>query len=57
MKVYEAIGDTLSRLGVDTMFGLIGSGNFDLVHHMTENRGVAFRASRHEAASVGMATG
>ncbi|MDP9477716.1 MAG: thiamine pyrophosphate-binding protein [Actinomycetota bacterium] len=57
MKVYEAIGDTLSRLGVDTVFGLLGSGNFDLVHHMAENRGVTFRASRHEAASVGMAAG
>lgn len=57
MKVYEAIGETLSRLGVDTLFGLVGSGNFGLINHMAENCGVAFHASRHEAAAVGMADG
>ncbi len=57
MKVYEAIGETLNRLGVDMLFGLVGSGNFGLINHMAENCGMTFHASRHEAAAVGMADG
>jgi thiamine pyrophosphate-dependent acetolactate synthase large subunit-like protein len=40
MKVYEAVAETLSRLGVDTTFGLVGSGNFGLIHHMTRHCGI-----------------
>ena len=57
MKVYEAVGETLSRLGVDTTFGLVGSGNFGLIDHMTRHCGIAYYASRHEAAAVAMADG
>jgi nitrate/nitrite transporter NarK len=57
MKVYEAIAETLSRLGVDTTFGLVGSGNFGLIHHMTRHCGMAYHAARHEAAAVAMADG
>src|ERR687893_554435 len=57
MKVYEAVAETLSRLGVDTAFGLVGSGNFGLIDHMTRHCGVAYHASRHEAAAVAMADG
>jgi thiamine pyrophosphate-dependent acetolactate synthase large subunit-like protein len=57
MKVYEAVAETLSRLGVDTTFGLVGSGNFGLIHHMTRHCGMAYHAARHEAAAVAMADG
>jgi thiamine pyrophosphate-dependent acetolactate synthase large subunit-like protein len=57
MKVYEAVAETLSRLGVDTTFGLVGSGNFGLIDHMTRHRGIAYHASRHEATAVAMADG
>lgn len=57
MLVYEAIGYTLRRLGVDTLFGLVGSGNFGLINHMTGKCGVDLYVSRHEAAAVGMADG
>jgi acetolactate synthase I/II/III large subunit len=57
MKVYEAVAETLSRLGVDTAFGLVGSGNFGLIDHMTRHCGIAYHASRHEAAAVAMADG
>jgi thiamine pyrophosphate-dependent acetolactate synthase large subunit-like protein len=57
MNVYEAVAETLSRLGVDTTFGLVGSGNFGLIHHMTRNCGIAYHAARHEAAAVAMADG
>ena len=57
MKVYEAVAETLSRLGVDTAFGLVGSGNFGLIDHMTRHCGIAYHASRHEEAAVAMADG
>ena len=57
MKVHEAVAETLSRLGVDTTFGLVGSGNFALIDHMTRHCGIAYYASRHEAAAVAMADG
>jgi thiamine pyrophosphate-dependent acetolactate synthase large subunit-like protein len=57
MKVYEAVAKTLSQLGVDTTFGLVGSGNFGLIDRMTRHCGIAFYASRHEAAAVAMADG
>ena len=57
MKVYEAVAETLSRLGVDTTFGLVGSGNFGVIDHMTRRCGIAYHASRHEAAAVAMADG
>jgi thiamine pyrophosphate-dependent acetolactate synthase large subunit-like protein len=57
MKVYEAVAETLSRLGVDTTFGLVGSGNLGLVDHMTRHCSIAYYASRHEASAVAMADG
>ena len=57
MKVYEAVAETLGRLGVETAFGLVGSGNFGLIDHMTRRCGIAYHASRHEAAAVAMADG
>ena len=55
MQVYQAIGKTLQRLGVDTAFGLIGSGNFRIINYMTEKCDIAYYASRHEAGAVSMA--
>src|SRR5215208_6213554 len=57
IKVYQAVAQTLGRLGVERAFALVGSGNFGLVDHMTRNCGVAFHASRHEEAAVAMADG
>ena len=57
MKVYEAVAETLKELGVNKAFGLVGSGNFHLIDHMTRQCGIAYHASRHETAAVGMADG
>src|SRR5919112_328336 len=57
MKVYEAVAETLHRLGADTVFGLVGSGNFRLIDHLTRQCSVAYHAARHEAAAVAMADG
>jgi thiamine pyrophosphate-dependent acetolactate synthase large subunit-like protein len=57
MKVYQAVAETLSRLGVDMAFGLVGSGNFGLIDDMTRRCGISYHAARHEAAAVAMADG
>jgi len=57
MRIFEGVGEVLKTFGVTRVFGLVGSGNFGMVHHMTEGCGIAFHASRHEAAAVGMADG
>lgn len=55
MLVSDAVGETLRRLGVDTIFGLIGSGNFAILNHATGHCGIAYYRARHESAAVCMA--
>lgn len=57
MLVYEAVGETLRRLGIETVFGLVGGGNYAMVDHMARNCGITYYGARHEAAAVGMADG
>ncbi|TCJ12709.1 thiamine pyrophosphate-binding protein [Rubrobacter taiwanensis] len=57
MRVYEAVGETLKRLGVNVAFGLVGSGNFKLVDYMTRCCGIRYYGARHEGAAIGMADG
>lgn len=54
IRVAEAIGKTLSWLGVDHVFGVVGSGNFWQTHSMVA-QGVSFTASRHEMGATCMA--
>jgi thiamine pyrophosphate-dependent acetolactate synthase large subunit-like protein len=53
----ETVAETLVRGGVDTLFGLIGNGNLDLVGDMTGRRGVRYVGVRHENAAVAAADG
>jgi len=53
----EAVAATLVRHGVDTLFGLIGNGNLDLVAEMTDRHGVRYIGVRHENAAVAAADG
>ena len=55
MLVSQAVGETLRRFGVDTAFGLIGSGNFAIVTHMTRRCGIRYYACRHELGAIVMA--
>lgn len=57
MRVYEAVSESLHQLGADTAFGLVGSGNFRLIDHLTRQCSVAYHGARHEAAAVAMADG
>jgi acetolactate synthase I/II/III large subunit len=54
VKVAEAVGRLLVEQGVRQVFGLIGSGNFDVTLAMIE-AGAAFAASRHEGGAITMA--
>src|SRR5215217_3226446 len=56
MLVAEAVARTLARLGVDTVFGLMGSGNLTVTNHLRD-AGAAFYSARHEAGAVCMADG
>ena len=54
--VAHAVGSTLARLGVDTVFGLAGSGNFVVTNALVAG-GARFVAARHEGGAVAMADG
>src|SRR5215213_193839 len=54
--VADAVGEALARLGVDTVFGLIGSGNFRVTATLCAH-GASFYAARHEGGAIAMADG
>jgi len=54
LKVAEAVGRLLVERGVNQVFGLVGSGNFDITLAMVE-AGASFVAARHEGGAITMA--
>jgi thiamine pyrophosphate-dependent acetolactate synthase large subunit-like protein len=54
VNVAELVGRTLAQLGVGTMFGVVGSGNFVITNALREH-GVPFIAARHEGGAATMA--
>jgi acetolactate synthase-1/2/3 large subunit len=54
MRVAEAVGRALAVLGVDQVFGVVGSGNFHLTNAMIA-AGARFVPARHEGGAVTMA--
>lgn len=56
MNVAEAVGEALVDLGVEHVFGVIGSGNFEITNALC-GAGARFVAARHECAAVCMADG
>ncbi|MET8334799.1 thiamine pyrophosphate-binding protein [Streptosporangium canum] len=54
MNVAAAVGRVLASLGVDTAFGVVGSGNFHVTNALIEH-GVRFVAARHEGGAATMA--
>ena len=54
MKVARAVGQALAEVGVDLVFGLVGSGNFFVTNALIAS-GARFIASRHETGAVTMA--
>ncbi|GAA1631874.1 thiamine pyrophosphate-binding protein [Georgenia ruanii] len=54
MRVSQAVGRTLVELGVDHVFGVVGSGNFHVTNAMVA-AGARFVAARHEGGAATMA--
>ncbi len=54
MNVAEAVGETLVRCGIDTVFGVVGSGNFLTTNAMV-GAGARYVAARHEGGAATMA--
>ncbi|GAA0824234.1 thiamine pyrophosphate-binding protein [Streptosporangium amethystogenes subsp. fukuiense] len=54
MNVAEVVGRTLARLGVDTAFGVVGSGNFHVTNALVAH-GARYVAARHEGGAATMA--
>lgn len=54
--VAGAVGSTLHALGVDRVFGLVGSGNFIVTTSLIQG-GATFLSARHETSAVTMADG
>src|ERR1700678_3155684 len=54
MLVAEAVGGALAGLGADTVFGLVGSGNFHVTNALIAG-GARFIAARHEGGGAVMA--
>ncbi|HEV2774019.1 MAG TPA: thiamine pyrophosphate-binding protein [Solirubrobacteraceae bacterium] len=55
-SVAHVVGSTLAHLGVDTVFGLAGSGNFVVTNALVAG-GARFVSARHEGGAVAMADG
>ena len=56
MQVAEAVGRALASLGVDVVFGLLGSGNLTFTNALRD-AGVPFHSARHEGGAICMADG
>jgi thiamine pyrophosphate-dependent acetolactate synthase large subunit-like protein len=56
MLVAEAVGRALAGMGVDTVFGLMGSGNLAVTNALRD-AGARYYAARHECGAICMADG
>jgi len=54
VNIAEAVGATLARLGVDTVFGVVGSGNFHVTNALVAG-GARYLPARHEGGAATMA--
>ncbi len=54
MLISDAVAAALTELGADTVFGLVGSGNFHVTNALVR-RGARFVAARHECGAATMA--
>jgi acetolactate synthase I/II/III large subunit len=54
MKVTDAVASVLTDLGADTVFGVVGSGNFHVTNALIA-RGARYVAARHECGAASMA--
>lgn len=53
----QHVVDGLRAAGVDTIFGVMGNGNVDVIADAVQRAGMRYVAARHEAGAVAMADG
>jgi thiamine pyrophosphate-dependent acetolactate synthase large subunit-like protein len=53
----EAVAAAVAQTGTVHVFGIMGSGNMRVLHHLEHDHSVAFHAARHESAAVAAADG
>jgi thiamine pyrophosphate-dependent acetolactate synthase large subunit-like protein len=51
VRVWTLVGRTLAKLGVGHVFGVVGSGNFDVTNTLVQE-GVPYTAARHEGGAA-----
>jgi len=51
------VADTLVAEGIDTVFGLMGNGNLELIADLVDRHGIRYISARHESATVAAADG
>src|SRR5215210_7065063 len=56
MRVGEAVGRALAELGVDVVFGVMGSGNLSFTNALRD-AGATVHTARHEGGAICMADG
>lgn len=54
MRVFEIVAETLIGLGIRQVFGVVGSGNYDVTKALVEH-GANYVAARHEGGAASMA--
>jgi acetolactate synthase I/II/III large subunit len=54
IRVSTLVGQTLAKLGVGHVFGVVGSGNFDVTNTLMQE-GIPYTAARHEGGAATMA--
>ncbi|ALV39759.1 acetolactate synthase [Pseudarthrobacter sulfonivorans] len=54
VRVSTLVGQTLAKLGVGHVFGVVGSGNFDVTSTLMK-AGISYTAARHEGGAATMA--
>jgi thiamine pyrophosphate-dependent acetolactate synthase large subunit-like protein len=57
MYFAEAIARALAAEGATDAFGIMGSGNMRVLHHLEHDLGVTYHAARHESGAVAAADG
>ncbi|MGE0232233.1 MAG: thiamine pyrophosphate-binding protein [Flavobacteriaceae bacterium] len=57
VKGYAVLAELLVGAGMDTLFGLMGEVNLDLVAYLRTHHGMRYVAARHEAGAIAMADG
>ena len=55
-RVMDSLASTASKAGIEKVFGLVGTGNYEFVQKLQSNN-IQYFASSHDSGAVAMADG